>query len=256
MATIGPASADPAVLRAMVGAGMDVARLGLAHGEVGEHLERLARVRQAADDAGRCVAVMADLPGPKIRAAPFPVGGVFLSEGAVVALVPTDAAEAEGVSTEGVIAVDHPGLLDDLYDGDTVVLGDGAIELRVDRVENAANQVIATVVSGGRVQGRPGVSFLPDRVNAGAPTPNDLRLLGAVVEAGVDLVAISFVRCAADVAAVREAAGPDSPLLIAKIETAEALRELDPIPSAPRSTGARRPSARRSEVSPTSWSGH
>jgi pyruvate kinase len=232
VATIGPASADRRVLRSMVDAGMDVARLGLAHGALEEHLERLACVRRVAADAGRTVAVLADLPGPKTRAAPFPDGGVFLVEGAAVDLVPSRPSDPShagrtGASDESVVAVDRPDLLDELEAGDVVVLGDGAVELRVDGVDRS--RATARVVSGGRVLGRPGVTLLPERRCAAAPTPEDLRLLDAMAVAGADHVAVSFVRAAADVAAAREASGPDGPQVVAKIETPEALDDLDAI---------------------------
>ena len=109
VATVGPASEDPAVLRRMVAAGMNMARLSLAHGPVEETLERIQRVRRAADEEGEIVGVLADLPGPKIRAADFPEGGVYLTEGDETDLVPADGHALTGRPVHG----DRRGLLHD-----------------------------------------------------------------------------------------------------------------------------------------------
>ena len=99
VATVGPASDDPATLTAMIAAGMDMARMSLSHGTPDETLARIARVRQAADAAGKVVGVLADLPGPKIRAAEFPEGGVHLPEGATLELVPSNTALATSLTS-------------------------------------------------------------------------------------------------------------------------------------------------------------
>lgn len=224
VATIGPASEDPATLHALIDAGVDVVRLSLAHDPLETTLARMAGARAAADAAGRVVGVLADLPGPKVRAGEFPDGGVHLAEGSCVELVP---AEGQPGSDDRCITVDHPRLLDDLQPGDRVSLGDGAIQLVVATVEAGAAR--ATVVAGGWAQGRPGVVLPPGRLTLSSPTTEDLRLLDALAEAGVDAVAISFVRSAADVATARRAAGPDGPMLVAKIETQEAVDDLDQI---------------------------
>ncbi|MGH9183359.1 MAG: pyruvate kinase, partial [Acidimicrobiales bacterium] len=203
IATIGPSCEDSATLAAMVEAGMDVARLNLAHGPVEEHLERARQVRRVAAHAGRPVGILADLPGPKVRAATFPEGGLILAEGSTVALAPTPPG-AHGASTGERIGVDDPGALADLGPGDRVVLGDGDVDLRVEWVDRRALTVTATVVVGGRLQGRPGV-HLPSVPQGGVtPTVTDLELLDAV-GGTVDAVAISFVRSASDLKVARAA---------------------------------------------------
>jgi len=224
VATIGPASEDPRTLEAMIEAGMDMARLGLAHGPVEQSIEKLQAIRAAADRAGRLVGIMADLPGPKIRAGSFPNEGCQLDDGAVVTLQqragPSDAMHIT-------VADDYPGLLVGLEPGDLIGLGDGAVTIVV---EGGNGDVVeARVRTGGLVRGRPGVNLPPERFNAPSPTADDLRLLAAMTEAGVDAAAISFVRTAADVQAVRDAVGPDGPMLIAKIETPSAVEDLDAI---------------------------
>lgn len=206
---------------------MDFARLSLAHSSLEETLERLAAVRRAAEHHHAVVGVLADLPGPKVRAAEFPDGGVHLSEGALLDLVQDEAGER---STTSRIAVDHPSLLTELRVDDRLALGDGAIQLVVRDIE--PERARAEVLAGGWAQGRPGVVLPPGRAAAPSPTKEDLRLLDALAEAEVDAVAISLVRSAAEVVRARAAAGSAGPLLIAKIETQEAVDCLDEIVAA------------------------
>ncbi|MFP5376587.1 MAG: pyruvate kinase [Acidimicrobiia bacterium] len=224
VATVGPASEDPATLAAMVGAGMDMARLSLAHGHLDETLERVRTVRAVAAAQDKHVGVLADLPGPKVRANEFPEGGVLLAEGSAVDLVPAGDGRASGA---GVVAVDRDTLLEELQAGDRVVLGDGAISLVVEDVGPARAR--ALVLTGGWAQGRPGVALPAGRFSARSPTAHDLELLGALIEADVDAVAISFVRSAADIERARQALGGTGTMLVAKIETQEAVDDLDAI---------------------------
>jgi pyruvate kinase len=189
---------------------------------VAEHATRIGAIRAAAAATGRTVAVLADLPGPKVRAGTFPDGGVFLREGGRLELV-----AGQGPSSEHRIEVDVESLVSDLVVGDAVVLGDGGVRLIVELVIGDAVRV--AVESGGRVQGRPGVTLPAGRGSMRAPTPHDLELLGAMIELDVDMVAVSFVTSASDILAVRQAAGEDGPMLVAKIETAEAVADLDNI---------------------------
>ena len=228
VATIGPASEDPSTLARMVAAGMNMARLSLAHGPVQETLDRIKRVRMAADQERETVGILADLPGPKVRAARFPENGVYLNESDTIELVPTDDGEARAATSDWRrIAVDLPDLLHHLRAGDTVCLGDGGIRLTVEAVDG--DHAVARILTGGRLRGRPGVALPAGRFAVRTPTPEDLRLLEIVCEADVDAVAISFVRGAADVERVRSAAGPDAPMLVAKIETQEAVDALEEI---------------------------
>lgn len=224
VATIGPASDRPDTFEAVLRAGVDVVRLNLSHGPVDEHLVRLAMVREVAQRVGRPVGVVADLPGPKIRAGPFPDGGSELAPGATVRLV-----VGNGPSDADVICVDYPTLVTDLDAGDRVVLGDGAIALRV--LTTAQDCAIAEVESGGRPQGRPGVHVPSERLTMFAPTAEDLRLAEAVAQAGVEYVALSFVRRAADIATLRAVVG-DRADIVAKIETAAGLSDLPAIADA------------------------
>lgn len=222
VATIGPATSSPAQLEALIDAGMDVARLSLSHGPVEDTLELVRRVRAAAASCDRIVGILADLPGPKVRAAEVVDDGVLLVAGASVDLAPAGAGDA---SSDARIAVDHASLLAELEAGDRVALGDGAIQLLVEDV--GESRAVARIVTGGWLQGRPGVLLPTNRSTMSAPTAEDLRLLDAVADAGVDSVAISFVRSASDLAAARSVR-PDA-RLVAKIETAEAVEDLQAI---------------------------
>lgn len=219
VATIGPASEPPDVLAAMLRAGVDMVRINLSHGTVEEHLEKLALVRRTADELDLPIAVLADLPGPKVRSGRFPDGGVLLRVGTLIHLVP-----GEAPSTEDRITVDYPTLLDDVRVGDHIVLGDGAISLHVANVADGALHVV--VVTGGRVQGRPGVHIPAERLRLTAPTAQDLELAAIFTEAGADFLAVSFVRSAKDLLAVRQVIGPGGPRLVAKIETSPAIDNL------------------------------
>ncbi|HRD99881.1 MAG TPA: pyruvate kinase, partial [Ilumatobacteraceae bacterium] len=219
VATIGPASQAPETLRAMIAAGVDVVRLNLSHGELSEHIERLHAVRAAAADVGRVVAVLADLPGPKVRAASFPDGGVLLRVGNLITLAPGDQ-RSDGDRIE----VDYPTLLADIAPGDRMVIGDGGIVLRVASVD--VGEAHAVVESGGLVQGRPGVHLPSERLRLRTPTEHDLTLACAMAEEGVDFLGVSFVRAAADLDAVRAAIATR---LVAKFETTPAINDMEAI---------------------------
>jgi pyruvate kinase len=219
VATLGPASDRPGVLDAMIDAGADVVRLGLAHGTADEHRRRMDAVRELARRQGRTIGVLADLPGPKVRAGPFPEGGAFLSEGDAVTLV----AEA-GASDGGHITVDEVRLVDSVRPGDIVVLGDGTVTLEVTDV--GPGGVRARVRSAGRLQGRPGVHLPSGRWLPPVPTDDDLRLVDEVAREA-DWVAVSFVREPDELVRVREALGDRGPQLMAKIETRAAVDHLD-----------------------------
>ena len=218
MATIGPSSSDHSTLVRLIAAGVDVVRLNLSHGDIAEHLIRLGQVRAAAAEVGRAVAVLADLPGPKIRAGRFPEGGVELPAGSYVRVVTGDQ-----MSDAGTIAIDHPGITDGLAPGDRIVLGDGAISLTVD--SRTAEGVVARVDTGGRTQGSPGVHLSSERLGLTTPTAEDLEFAEVMAAAGVEYLAVSFLRSAVELDPVR-AVVADRARLVAKVETAAAVADL------------------------------
>ena len=222
VATVGPASQSRETLLAMIAAGVDMFRLNLSHGLIDEHLERLQRIREVALESGRVVAVLADLPGPKIRAGGFGPDGADLAIGATILLKP-----GNETSTAEIIHVDYPTLLQDLSIGDRLALGDGEITMRITDV--GSDSAIATMLTGGKVRGRPGVHIPSERSRLRAPTDRDLVLLATMAEAGVDYAAISFVRNASDLQRARDVIGPNGPALVAKIETQAAVDDLPAI---------------------------
>ena len=222
IATIGPASESETNLREMIEAGMDVARLGLAHGTLEEHLERYNRIRKVAKACKRPVGILVDLPGPKVRASQLPEEGITLADGTSIRLEP-----GPGPSSNECIFVEYESLITDLQIGDRIAVGDGATVAQVE--ENDGSALHATVTHGGVLRGRPGVHIPSDRLRLTTPTTEDLRLLDAFVHAGVDMVALSFVRSGHDVRRVGTEAIPKGPLVVAKIETQAAVQNLEGI---------------------------
>lgn len=221
VASLGPATDDPEVLRGLIRAGMDVARVNLSHGTVDESMERFNTVRRIAAEEGRYVGVLADLPGPKVRTAPFVKESLF-ALGDTVRIV----AGNEG-STQSLIEVDYNDIVTSFVLGDRIVFGDGRLVLEV--TEMNADELVANVVHAGKLTGQPGVHVPADKLTMSTPTPHDLKLLDVFVEAGVDMVAISFVKSAHDMRRVGTEPHPRGPLLVAKIETRAAVENLDGI---------------------------
>ncbi len=221
IASIGPTSTSDAVLKDMIEAGMDVARINLSHGTVDDGLEVFHRIRSVSESLNKNVGIMADLPGPKVRIGKL-TESVELEPNAEILLSPDD-----GPSTGERFTVDYSGLLTDVRVGDRLAIGDGSIIIQVS--DHAGDALKARVLYGGTVQGSPGLHIPSDRLKLSTPTPHDLKLLDAFVEAGVDMVAISFVRSAHDIRRVGTEPAPRGPLIVAKIETRAAVDNLDGI---------------------------
>lgn len=220
VATLGPASNSTEGIESLITAGVDVFRLNLSHGDIADHLAVFHRIRAVADRMGVQIGILCDLPGPKVRAATFPDGGVRLTEGDVVEL-----AAGRSGSTATRIEVNDDSV-DDLEAGDRVSLGDGAVTLVVTTTGDGACR--ATVIAGGLVQGRPGVHVPSSRLRMRAPTEQDLALIEQLRPVEPDFVAVSFVCEGSDMERVRVAMGP-GPMLVAKIETTTAVENLDAI---------------------------
>lgn len=218
VATLGPATADEAVVRQLIDAGVDVFRLNMAHGDRAGHRELCDRVRAAAAAADAQVAVLADLAGPKIRVGDFPGGSIDLADGGAVTVTSRD--EPGDAST---IPIGYGTLSDEVEPGHRLLLDDGKLELLVEAV--VGEDVTCTVVHGGRLAVRKGVNFPDTALSVSAPTDNDLADARFAVELGVDFLGLSFVRSADDVRRLRtyvESVGGDVPI-VAKIEKPEAL---------------------------------
>ena len=221
VATLGPATADPEIVRALVDAGVDVFRVNFSHGDHAGHALSIAAAQEAAAQRGRFVAILQDLQGPKIRVASLPGGSVELPDGAGVTI--TTRASDGG---EGLIPTTYAGLPNDIRPGHRLLLDDGLLELRAIRV--TPDGVECEVVHGGVLREGKGINLPDSTVSAPAFTEKDAADLRFGLRAGVDMVALSFVRSPADgdrARAVMREERRRTPLL-AKIEKPEALDEL------------------------------
>ncbi len=226
VATVGPASRDPAMLRALFLAGVNVVRLNFSHGTHEEHAATIADVRRVARELGLHVAVLQDLPGPKVRTGAFADGtvAVRLESGKPFTLtteqVPGDAEH---------VSVSYAGLAHDVEIGKRVYLADGSIALRVTAVDGA--NVRTVVETGGELRERQGINYPDGTFELDAVTDRDLEHLDFGIAQGVDWVAVSFVRTAQDVWRVKARIGEANATIpvIAKIEKHEALEHIDDI---------------------------
>jgi pyruvate kinase len=214
VATIGPASRDPDTLVRMVEAGMDVARLNFSHGTREIHAENAERVRAAADKVGRQVAILQDLPGPKLRIGALENDLADLKPGERLVLV----CGSDAVGDEQRMSVSWSGLPDAVDPDDVIYLADGAIRLRVTTIRDG--EVDTAVEIGGAVASRQGLNIPGSTRGLAAVPEEDLDMLKFGESIGVDLVALSFVRTAEDVTSVRKHTRLP---LIAKIEKPQAV---------------------------------
>ncbi|MGE5235153.1 MAG: pyruvate kinase [Acidobacteriota bacterium] len=224
VATIGPASASRAVMAALVTAGMDVARLNFSHGDFASHARVIADLRAAASACGRRLAIMVDLPGPKLRIGTIAHEPVELRAGGAFTLTTrATVGDANGAS------VSLATLPTAVRPGAAVFLNDGLIELEVEHVE--AQEIRCRVVAGGELRSGKGLNLPGVDLGIAAFTEHDRACLAFALEQGVDILGQSFVGCAADIEAVRAAAAAlgHHPFVVAKIERANALDHLDEI---------------------------
>jgi pyruvate kinase len=223
VATIGPASRDPEVLVQMIEAGMDVARLNFSHGSAEEHAETAERVRTAANRAGRSVAILQDLPGPKLRIGKL-VGGIAeLKPGDEVTFV-CGHNEAEGDARK--MYITWAGLAETVERDEVIYLADGAVRLRIESTRPGDGEIDAVVEIGGSVASRQGLNIPGETAALPSVPEEDLKHLATGERIGVDLVALSFVRRAADIEFVREHTRLP---LIAKIEKPQAVQRAEEI---------------------------
>jgi pyruvate kinase len=222
VATIGPACRDPETLVRMVEAGMDVARLNFSHASLDIHAENAERVRAAAEAAGRQVAILQDLPGPKIRIGRLRDDIAELKPGEELVLV----CGSDVVGDEQRISVSWSGLADAVDVDDVIYLADGAIRLRVKSIRNGAGEIGTAVEIGGSVASRQGLNIPGSTRGLPAVPEEDLEMLRFGESIGVDMVALSFVRTAEDVTTVRKHTRLP---LIAKIEKPQAVESAEEI---------------------------
>ena len=228
VATLGPATSEPAVLAGLLKAGMDVCRLNFSHGDLPAHAHMLAGVRQAARAAGEHVAILGDLAGPKIRLGKIAdeggAGGMPIEIGQTL-IIQREPVEGRA----GRVSTNYPWFVDDVQAGDRVLVEDGLLRFLV--VEKRALELVCTCTAGGVLKSSKGVNLPTTNVRIPAITEKDWACVDWAIENDLDYLALSFVRCAADIGQLRgrlleRGSGIQ---IIAKIEKAEAVEDIDAI---------------------------
>ncbi|WP_326947565.1 MULTISPECIES: pyruvate kinase [unclassified Amycolatopsis] len=223
--TLGPATATPEKMRALVDAGMDVARMNFSHGSHGDHKQVYDLIRDAAAASGRAVGILADLQGPKIRLGTFAGGPVEWHTGDIVRITVEDVA-----GTHDRVSTTYKGLAKDAKPGDRLLVDDGKVGLVVKEVDG--QDVVCEVTEGGPVSNNKGVSLPGMDVSVPAMSEKDIEDLEFALELGVDFIALSFVRSPADIDLVHQVmdrVGKGRLPVVAKIEKPEAVYNLEAI---------------------------
>ncbi len=222
--TIGPASESIATLEKLLKAGMNVARLNFSHGDFSGHEQVIKNIRQASLNTGIRIAIMADLPGPKIRIGVLEQEPIELSEGNQFVLTTDDI-----IGNQSRVSISFDKLPQVVKSGDTLFINDGLIQLEVLGVQN--QDIVCKVLVGGELRSRKGLNLPGIELGISAFTDHDRNCLNFALEHGVDAVSQSFVATAADIEAVRQCAKEAGrvPFIIAKIERVQALENIDDI---------------------------
>lgn len=228
VATLGPATSDEEILEHMIRVGLDVVRMNFSHGTAADHQGNAEKVRRASERAGREIAIVADLQGPKIRVGKIAGGKFSLSEGDELVFD----AEFEGEGTAECVGLDYRELPNDVVPGDVLLLDDGALTVVVKEV--SGSKIVTVVQNDAVLKSNKGINKLGGGLSAAALTPKDYEDLKTAVALGADYLAISFVKSAADMDLARQlvaqaAKGNHRPGLIAKIERKEAIDNLEEI---------------------------
>ena len=225
VATIGPASDSPEVLRKLLLAGMNVARLNFSHGKYKDHAERIQRLRSASEELDLPLMLLQDLQGPKIRVGDLPESGILLNPGESLTLVPVE----EDQGKPNTVGIDYPYVAEEAEVGTQVLLDDGLLELRVEKVEGKTVQ--CQVIKGGVLKSHKGVNFPTLNLRLPSMTDKDKRDLDFGIEQGVDIISLSFVRKPEDIQLLKtllKEKGADIPVL-AKLEKPQAIANLEAI---------------------------
>jgi pyruvate kinase len=222
--TIGPASSDPTIMEEMIRKGMDVARLNFSHGDHQGHGEKITQLKRLSEKVGRPVAILQDLGGGKVRVGEIEGGTIVLETGATITLT-----TKRTTGNAQKISVTYPGLAQDVKEEDIILLADGTLELTVVAVKPP--EITCQVVVGGELSSHKGVNMPSGELRTQVLTDKDKADLVFGVEAGVDLIALSYVRGRDNILEAREALraqNADIPI-IAKIERNEALGHIEEI---------------------------
>ncbi|MEN9797779.1 MAG: hypothetical protein RL653_1475, partial [Pseudomonadota bacterium] len=224
--TLGPSCSSPEMLEKLITSGMDVARLNFSHGSHEGHLENIQRIRSAQLRVRKAVGILCDLQGPKIRTGRFVKGSTELKVGQEFSITTDESVPG----TDDIVSTTYAHLAEDVNPGDRILLDDGLLELRV--LSTDKRQLVRTeVVHGGTLKNNKGINLPGVALKADALTPKDREDMLFAIKAGVDFVALSFVRHPADIDMARAAmaeAGRQVPI-IAKLEKPEAITRLDAI---------------------------
>jgi pyruvate kinase len=222
--TIGPASSTPTILEQLIRTGMNVARLNFSHGTQAEHEKAIKNLRRLTDLLERPLAILQDLAGPKIRVGLLKDGAVQLKSQAIFTLTSRDVP-----GDENEVSITYPDLPQEVRPGDTLLLNDGSLELKV--LETTSTNIKCRVIVGGKLSSHKGINFPTSAIKAPSLTEKDKEDLKFGIQHGIDYVALSFVRSALDVLEARrfiQQHGANIPI-IAKIEKHEALKNIDEI---------------------------
>ena len=227
IATVGPSSRDPEVIKALIEAGVDVFRLNFSHGDIEYHRENIERIKRVSAELKNSVAILQDLSGPKIR-----IGEVkepfSLYQGEILEIYkkPVSCQKTNGI---GKVYIDYPEVLEELREGDLVFIADGLIKVKV--VEKSSDKIVTEVIQGGVISSRKGINFPGAEISIKTLTDKDKEDLIFGLRMGVDLIAMSFVGDKNDILEAKEIIkkyDKDTPIL-AKIETLKALRNIEGI---------------------------
>src|SRR5579871_3079321 len=224
VATIGPASDSPEMLERLIRAGVNIPRLNFSHGDFSSHAEYIKRIRSAATAAGRRVAILADLPGPKMRLGQFESDPIDLEIGQNFTLTAEDI-----IGNQQRVSMSFESLPKVVKPGDRLFLNDGLVQLIVEKISGA--DVQCKVAVGGELRSKKGLNLPGINLGISAFTDNDRACLEFALSNGVDAVSQSFVETAADIEAVRSAAKAlgKQPFIVAKIERMAAVSHFDEI---------------------------
>ncbi|KUJ90357.1 MAG: pyruvate kinase [Thermoanaerobacter thermocopriae] len=223
--TIGPASEDYNILRKLIEKGMNVARLNFSHGDFEEHGARIDNIKKIREEFGLPVAILLDTKGPEIRTGKFKNGGVELKEGQTFVITTRDV-----LGDETICSVSYKGLPQDVERGSRILIDDGLISLKVTDVKG--EDIVCIVENSGPVKDHKGVNVPGVKLNLPALTQKDVDDIEFGIKKGIDIIAASFVRKAADVLAIRrllEENKAEHILIIAKIENREGVENIDEI---------------------------
>lgn len=226
VATIGPASNSREIIKQMILAGMNVARLNFSHGSYEDHAKTVSLLRSVSEELDTQITLLQDLQGPKIRVGVLPEGRITLIEGEYITMVPQEDYQEQ----EGTVAIDYPYVAEEAVVGTQVLLDDGNLELKVTEIKG--NKITCQVIQGGILKSRKGVNLPSLNLRLPSMTEKDIRDLEFGLAQGVDWISLSFVRRAEDVMVLRELlashGAADTPVL-AKIEKPQAIANLEAI---------------------------